>query len=154
MSLYFKVLLFSFIIPFIFSFHHKIKFYKFFKQIAASLSLIGLFFIIPLIYFYLSKKIKKEYLSICFFIFTLILFHGVVGWYMVKSGLINNVSVSHYRLSLHLTTALIIASSIFWLIKNVLEKKNKIFFNIISEYIPFLRVTDLARQRAVSILHG
>ena len=43
MSLYFKVLLFSFIIPFIFSFHQKIKFYKFFKQIAASLSLISLF---------------------------------------------------------------------------------------------------------------
>ena len=51
MSLYFKVLLFSFVIPFIFSFHQKIKFYKFFKQIAASLSLIGLFFIIWDIYF-------------------------------------------------------------------------------------------------------
>tara|TARA_A100001015_G_scaffold298914_1_gene382303 strand:- start:1750 stop:2313 length:564 start_codon:yes stop_codon:yes gene_type:complete len=85
--------------------------------------LIGLFFIIPLIYFYLSRKIKKKYLNICFLIFALILFQGVIGWYMVKSGLINNVSVSHYRLSLHLTTALIIASSIFWLLKNVLEKK-------------------------------
>ena len=51
MSLYFKVLLFSFIIPFIFSFHQKIKFYKFFKQIAASLSLVGFFFIIWDIYF-------------------------------------------------------------------------------------------------------
>ena len=51
MSLYFKVLLFSFIIPFIFSFHQKIKFYKFFKQIAASLSLIGFIFIIWDIYF-------------------------------------------------------------------------------------------------------
>lgn len=51
MSLYFKVLLFSFIIPFIFSFHQKIKFYKFFKQIAASLTLTGLFFIIWDIYF-------------------------------------------------------------------------------------------------------
>jgi len=51
MSLYFKVLLISFIIPFIFSFHQKIKFYKFFKQIAASLSLIGFFFIIWDIYF-------------------------------------------------------------------------------------------------------
>ena len=51
MSLYFKVLLFSFIIPFIFSFHKKIKFYKFFKQIAASLLLTGVFFIIWDIYF-------------------------------------------------------------------------------------------------------
>ena len=51
MSLYFKVLLFSFIIPFIFSFHKKIKFYKFFKQIAASLLLTGFFFIVWDIYF-------------------------------------------------------------------------------------------------------
>ena len=51
MSLYFKVLLFSFIIPFIFSFHKKIKFYKFFKQITASLLLTGVFFIIWDIYF-------------------------------------------------------------------------------------------------------
>ena len=51
MSLYFKVLLFSFIIPFIFSFHKKIKFYKFFKQIAFTLLLTSFFFIIWDVYF-------------------------------------------------------------------------------------------------------
>ena len=32
---------------------------------------------------------------------SLIIFQGVIGWYMVKSGLVNNVTVSHYRLSIH-----------------------------------------------------
>ena len=63
--------------------------------------LIGLFFLIPLIIFYLSKKIKKNYLNICFSIFVLIIFQGVIGWYMVQSGLVNDITVSHYRLSIH-----------------------------------------------------
>ena len=37
---------------------------------------------------------------------------------MVKSGLVHDVTVSHYRLSLHLSLALIIISIIFWLILN------------------------------------
>ena len=47
---------------------------------------------------------------------------------MVKSGLVNNITVSHYRLSIHLTTAIIIISMIFWLLKNFINKKNKIFY--------------------------
>ena len=47
---------------------------------------------------------------------------------MVKSGLVNDVTVSHYRLSLHLSIALIIISSIFWLIRNISLKTDKIFF--------------------------
>lgn len=100
--------------------------------------IIGLFFLIPLIYFYFSDKINKRYLSICSIIFFLILVQGIIGWYMVKSGLVYDVTVSHYRLSLHLGTAIIIISSIFWLLKNVLEKKNKIFFNLSLKNLPFL----------------
>ena len=100
--------------------------------------LIGLFFLIPLIYFYFSKKIKKNYLNTCFIIFSLILFQGLIGWYMVKSGLINNVSVSHYRLSIHLITALTIISAIFWLILNTKSNTYKKFFNFNLENIPYL----------------
>lgn len=98
---------------------------------------IGLFFIIPLIIFYFTKKIKKEYLHTCFAISLLIIFQGVIGWYMVKSGLVHDVTVSHYRLSLHLTLAIIIVSSIYWLIKNINEKKDKIFFKFSKRYFPF-----------------
>jgi len=99
--------------------------------------LIGLFFLIPLIYFYFTKKIKKDYLATCFFIFGLIVLQGVIGWYMVKSGLVNDITVSHYRLSIHLFTAIIIISSIFWLIKNIISKKEKIFFKLSKENLPF-----------------
>ena len=99
--------------------------------------LIGLFFLIPLIYFYCTKQIKKEYIFTCTLIFFFILFQGVVGWYMVKSGLVNNITVSHYRLSIHLTTAVIIISMIFWLLKNFTNKKNKIFFSYSIKNLPF-----------------
>ena len=78
----------------------KIIFYwEYFHRILARL--IGLFFLLPLIYFYFSKKIETKYLNYCYLIFILILIQGVIGWYMVKSGLVNNVTVSHYRLSIH-----------------------------------------------------
>ncbi len=106
----------------------KVIFYwEYFHRILARI--IGIFFMLPLIYFYFSKKIKDEYIKICLIIFSLIIFQGIIGWYMVKSGLVNVITVSHYRLSIHLFTAIIIISLIYWLLMNVLTKKNKIFFN-------------------------
>ena len=70
-------------------------------------------------------------------IFLLIFFQGIIGWYMVKSGLINDITVSHYRLSLHLTTALIIISLLFWLLINLHNNKNKFFFKFSKEYLPY-----------------
>ena len=74
--------------------------------------LIGLTVLLPMIYFTIKNGIwiLKEY-SI---IFLLVCFQGLIGWYMVSSGLIDRVDVSHYRLSLHLVTAFIILSIIFW----------------------------------------
>ena len=99
--------------------------------------IIGLFFLLPLIFFYFTKKIHIRHIKICFCIFLLILFQGIIGWFMVKSGLVNNVTVSHYRLSLHLSTAIIIISSIFWLIKNLVKNENKLFFKITKNNLPF-----------------
>jgi len=98
---------------------------------------IGLFFLVPLIYFYFSKMIKSEYMNICYIILTLIILQGLIGWYMVKSGLVNDITVSHYRLSLHLITAFLIISTIFWLIRNVTLQKNKSFFKITNISFPF-----------------
>jgi len=85
--------------------------------------LIGLCAIFPLffIYFRYKEKIIKDlkYLSI----FALICFQGLVGWFMVKSGLIENTDVSHYRLALHLTIALIVLSFTFWFILENLNIK-------------------------------
>ena len=80
--------------------------------------LIGLFFLIPLIYFSFKtgfKNIRNLHL-----IFILICFQGFIGWYMVSSGLVGRVDVSHFRLSIHLLIAFLILSLIFW---NYLELK-------------------------------
>ena len=66
-----------------------------------------------MIYFQFIKKISFTKLIPYYLILSLIVFQGFIGWYMVKSGLVNNVSVSHYRLSLHLSIAVIIISMIF-----------------------------------------
>tara|TARA_E500000331_G_scaffold123175_1_gene120693 strand:+ start:4668 stop:5609 length:942 start_codon:yes stop_codon:yes gene_type:complete len=74
--------------------------------------LIGICFLIPLIYF--SFKLKFSSLIKLYFVFFLICLQGFIGWYMVASGLVDRVDVSHYRLSLHLVMAFIILSLIFW----------------------------------------
>ncbi len=115
----------------------KIIFYwEYFHRILGRL--IGIFFLIPLLYFYLTNQIDKKYLKPCFIIMILIILQGIIGWYMVSSGLVNNVSVSHYRLSLHLSVALIIISAIFWLIINIRKKTFKVFFKFDMNNFPFL----------------
>ena len=120
----------------------KIIFYwEYFHRILARI--IGLFFLIPIIYFYFTKKINNGYMKICYFVLSLIIFQGIVGWYMVKSGLVNDTTVSHYRLSIHLSIAIIIISTIFWLLLNFINKKNKVFFKISTYNLPFISLIFL-----------
>ena len=115
----------------------KVIFYwEYYHRVLARL--IGIFFLIPLIFFLFTKKIKKRYINVCFVVSILIIFQGIIGWYMVKSGLVNDITVSHYRLSVHLTTAFLIISSIFWLIKNIVSNNDKSFFNLTNNNLPFL----------------
>ena len=89
--------------------------------------LIGLSFLVPLVYF--SIKIGFKKLANLHLIFILICFQGFLGWYMVKSGLVNNIDVSHFRLSFHLLFAFIILSLIFWNLLDLMyfrEKDRKI----------------------------
>jgi cytochrome c oxidase assembly protein subunit 15 len=96
--------------------------------------LIGISFLIPLIYF--SFKIKFSKLLNLYLIFFLICFQGFLGWYMVRSGLVDRVDVSHFRLSVHLVIAFLILSLIFW---NYLKiNKRNIISNKINPIIPFL----------------
>ena len=81
--------------------------------------LIGISFLIPLIYFTYLTSFKK--MINLYLIFLLICFQGFIGWYMVSSGLVDRVDVSHYRLAIHLMIAFIILSLIFW---NYLNLKN------------------------------
>ncbi len=83
--------------------------------------LIGLVVLFPLIYFTIKQGIwiLRKY-GIIFF---LVCFQGFIGWYMVSSGLIDRVDVSHYRLSLHLVTAFLILSIVFWRLLQLTDLK-------------------------------
>ncbi len=91
--------------------------------------LFGLIFLIPFIFFVYKKVFKKEFNIKFLILFLLILFQGFIGWYMVKSGLIENTTVSHYRLAIHLNLALILFTCILWYFLNIKNNTNKYFFN-------------------------
>lgn len=76
--------------------------------------LIGMVFIIPFAYFLITKKITGALIPKCLLILFMGGFQGLIGWWMVKSGLANNPDVSHYRLAVHLFTAFITFSYTFW----------------------------------------
>tara|TARA_B110000444_G_scaffold222728_1_gene224869 strand:+ start:372 stop:1388 length:1017 start_codon:yes stop_codon:yes gene_type:complete len=89
---------------------------------------IGIFFLIPFLIFIFINYLKKYLIRRLTIIFIMILLQGFIGWYMVKSGLVQNISVSHYRLSVHLFIAFSIFSSIFWISLNSLNDTKKKFF--------------------------
>ena len=90
---------------------------------------IGLFFFIPFLFFIFSKFFEKQILIKLWSVFILIIIQGTVGWYMVKSGLVENTTVSHYRLSIHLFLAFSILSSLFWIFLNSIYKTQNNFFS-------------------------
>ena len=105
--------------------------------------LIGLGFLIPLLYF--SFKVGFIKLINLYLIFFLICFEGFIGWYMVSSGLIDNVDVNHFRLSIHLIIAFLILSLIFWnylklKISNILDRKINIFIPFMFLFFIFCQI--------------
>ena len=109
-----------------------IYFWEYFHRLLGRV--IGLVFLIPFLIFIYKKIFTNEYKIKFSLIFLLILLQGLIGWYMVKSGLTNNVTVSHIRLSVHLFLAFIILSSLFWYFLNLRYSTNKSFFNISRGY--------------------
>lgn len=76
--------------------------------------LIGLVFIIPFLYFLATKQLTKKTIKKCLVLLFLGGFQGFLGWYMVKSGLVDMPDVSHYRLAAHLTTAFLTFAATLW----------------------------------------
>ncbi|MDC1207404.1 COX15/CtaA family protein [Candidatus Pelagibacter ubique] len=80
---------------------------------------VGLFTLVPLLFFTLYFKQTLYYSNKYYWIFFLVCLQGFIGWYMVSSGLIENNDVSHFRLSIHLSLALFILCLIFWYILDI-----------------------------------
>ena len=76
--------------------------------------LIGLAFLLPFLYFLIRKKISRPMIPKMIIMFFLGGLQGLLGWYMVKSGLVHNPHVSQYRLTAHLIAAISIYAYILW----------------------------------------
>ncbi len=77
--------------------------------------LIGVIFLIPFLFFYFTKRIPPGLTPKLVFMFVLGGLQGLLGWYMVKSGLVDNPRVSQYRLTAHLGAAITIYAYILWI---------------------------------------
>ncbi|MEL0457072.1 COX15/CtaA family protein [Flavobacteriaceae bacterium SZ-1-7] len=97
--------------------------------------LIGIVFFIPFLYFLFTKQFTKPTIQKAIVLLCMGAFQGFLGWYMVKSGLVDNPDVSHYRLAAHLTTAFITFAYTFWVALDLIfpNKKqiNKNFRNLV-----------------------
>jgi cytochrome c oxidase assembly protein subunit 15 len=78
--------------------------------------LIGIVFLLPFLWLWLQKRIKPGLVPRLMIMFVLGAFQGLLGWYMVKSGLVSIPRVSQYRLTAHLMSAILIFGFILWTI--------------------------------------
>ncbi|CAI8297300.1 MAG: Heme A synthase [Cellvibrionales bacterium UBA7375] len=84
--------------------------------------LIGLLFFIPFVYFFLTRRISPQLLPKLLLMLLLGGCQGLMGWYMVKSGLIDVPHVSQYRLTAHLGLAIAIYGFIVWTSLGLINK--------------------------------
>jgi heme a synthase len=90
----------------------QIYFWEYFHRLIARI--MGLVFIFPCLYFLWKKQLTLQLKKRLCVIFAWGLLQGLIGWYMVKSGLSKDPHVSHYRLALHLLTALLLMGYIYY----------------------------------------
>jgi cytochrome c oxidase assembly protein subunit 15 len=88
---------------------------------------IGLVFLLPLVYFFIRRRIDKSLAWKLGGIFLLGALQGALGWYMVKSGLVDDPRVSHFRLTAHLGVALTIFAAQFWFALDLLFPREERF---------------------------
>ncbi len=82
---------------------------------------IGLAFLLPFLYFLFHKRIRPSLTPKLIVMFVLGGLQGVLGWYMVKSGLVKDPHVSQYRLAAHLSAAILIYAYILWVAWSLLR---------------------------------
>jgi len=85
--------------------------------------LIGLAFFLPYLWFLLRQRLDPGMAWKLGLVFALGAAQGAMGWYMVKSGLVDDPRVSHYRLTAHLGLAFAIFAAMFWLALDMLRMR-------------------------------
>jgi cytochrome c oxidase assembly protein subunit 15 len=89
---------------------------------------IGIIYAVPLLWFAARGMISRSLLPRLLLIFALGGLQGFIGWYMVASGLVERPDVSHYRLALHLCTALLIYALTVWTICDLRQARGSTTF--------------------------
>lgn len=97
---------------------------------------IGVVFIIPFLYFLFTKQLSRPTIRKSLVLFGLGALQGFLGWWMVKSGLVDRPSVSHYRLAVHLCAAFLTFAYALWVALDLIYPNrqssiNKKFRNLI-----------------------
>jgi cytochrome c oxidase assembly protein subunit 15 len=82
---------------------------------------IGLVFLLPLLWFMWRRSVDRPLAWRLGGIFILGGLQGAMGWYMVKSGLVDNPRVSQFRLTAHLSLAFVIFAAMFWTMLDLLK---------------------------------
>ncbi len=100
--------------------------------------IIGLVFLAPFVYFIAKKKLDAPTINKCFILLGMGALQGFFGWFMVKSGLVDNPDVSHFRLSLHLTFAFITFAYTLWVALDL------IYPNINNSIFPLKKIAIFA----------
>jgi len=75
---------------------------------------IGLAFFVPMVWFWVRRRVRPGLKPRLVGLFILGGMQGVLGWVMVKSGLVDRPSVSQYRLAAHLALAVLIYAALIW----------------------------------------
>ena len=86
---------------------------------------IGIVFLVPFLYFLVRKKLDGPTIKKCLILLGMGAFQGFLGWYMVKSGLVDRPDVSHYRLAAHLSTAFLTFAYCLWVALDLIFPKKK-----------------------------
>ncbi len=76
--------------------------------------IVGFVFFVPFVFFWLKGALDKQLTRRLLLIFLLGGLQGALGWYMVKSGLVDRVDVSQYRLAAHLGLAVLLFGLVVW----------------------------------------
>ena len=85
--------------------------------------LVGVVFFVPFVYFLARRRIPRSLTGPLAGIFLLGALQGAVGWYMVKSGLVDDPRVSSLRLAMHLGLAFLIYAAMLWVALGLLQRK-------------------------------
>ena len=87
--------------------------------------LIGVVFLLPFLYFWWRKKITAPLIPRLLGIFFLGGLQGAMGWYMVKSGLVDDPRVSQFRLTAHLSLAFLLFIAMMWVALDLLVARQR-----------------------------